>query len=310
MRLGDALSSYTKIWNPDDWEIFALGLLHCRHGALNVHKVPAKDKGDLGIDYYCNKESVAYQCYAVEEPVGVSQRARKQKDKITKDLGKLQKNNRIISTLFLGAPVKRWVLLSPLHDSKDVNLHCSKKTLELRGKSLPYLDQDFEVLIHDQAVFGADALALNVSQLSMIKLDIPEPTGPQMSTWAAGSQDFLLNARMKLAKRTTGDRLSAAVSDATRYHLQGSALMDALRSEAPELHDKLSTAIASRRRQLEFAGSAGGSTPSGILNAEIANLKDAIKGAAPNLSPENVDQLVLGAVSEWIMQCPLDFPDA
>ncbi|WP_259666027.1 hypothetical protein [Rhizobium lentis] len=303
------MTAFTTIWNPDDWEIFALGLLRCRHGALNIHKVPAKDQGDLGIDYYCNRDSVAYQCYAVEEPVGVAQRAKKQKDKITKDLGKLQKNHKIVSTLFLGVPIKRWVLLSPLHDSKDVNVHCSKKTIELRAKCLPYLDPDFEVLIHDQAFFGADALTLNIALLSVIKLKIPEPTDPQISSWEAGSQNLLSNARTKLAKRTTAEKLQAAVSDAARFHLQCAALMDALRSEAPDLHDKLSTAIASRRRQLEFAGPSGGSTPNGILNTEIANLKDAIKDAAPNLSPENVDQLVFGTVSEWIMQCPLDFPN-
>ncbi|MDG3580302.1 hypothetical protein P7F60_28380 [Rhizobium sp. YJ-22] len=304
------MPSTTTIWNPDDWEIFALGLLNCRHGVLNVHKVPAKDQGDLGIDYYCNKESVAYQCYAVEEPIGVAERAKKQKDKITKDLGKLQKNYLIVSKLFLGAPIKRWVLLSPLHDSKDVNIHCANKTTELRSKALPYLDTDFEVLIHDQAFFGADALTLNAAQLSLIKLSIPNPTNPQISSWEKeeGSQDLLSTARTKLAKRTTPQKLEDAVADATRYHLQGAALMSALRSQAPELHDNLATVIASRRRHLEFAGPTA-VTASGILNDEIMNLKEAIKGAAPNLSPENIDQLVFGTISEWIMQCPLDFPN-
>jgi hypothetical protein len=309
-RQGEALPSITSIWNPDDWELFALGLLHCRHGALNVHKVPSKDKGDLGIDYYCTADSVAYQCYAVEEPIAVAQRAKKQKDKITKDLGKLQKYNKIVSKLFLSAPIKRWILLSPIHDSKEVNIHCSNKTIELRAKSLPYLDPSFEVAIHDQAIFGGDALNLNIAQLSMVKLNIPEPTGSQIDVWQAGSKDLLANARHKLLKRTTAEKLQDAVADATRLYLQHTALMEALRSSAPELHDKLSSAIASRRRQLEFAGPKGGTTPNGILNAEIENLEGVVKDAAPNLSAENVDQIVLGTMSEWIMQCPLDFPDA
>lgn len=166
------------------------------------------------------------------------------------------------------------------------------------------------MLIHDQAFFGADALTLNAAQLSLIKLSIPNPTNPQISSWEKeeGSQDLLSTARTKLAKRTTPQKLEDAVADATRYHLQGAALMSALRSQAPELHDNLSTVIASRRRHLEFVGPTA-VTASGILNDEIMNLKEAIKGAAPNLSPENVDQLVFGTVSEWIMQCPLDFPN-
>lgn len=30
--------SAVQIWNPDDWELFSLGLLQNRHGPLNVQK--------------------------------------------------------------------------------------------------------------------------------------------------------------------------------------------------------------------------------------------------------------------------------
>ncbi len=298
------------LWNPDDWEVFALGLLQCRHGPLNVHKVPAKDKGDLGIDYYCTVDGAAYQCYAAEEPIGVADRAKKQKDKITRDLRKLQKNSAIVSTLFYGAPVKKWILLCPLHDSKDVNIHCSKKTVELRQKTYKYLDSQFEVGIQDISIFDSDALKANISQLSLVKLSVPEPTGSEIGVWEAKSRDLLTTARQKLAKRASGATLDDAVADATRFLLKGAALMDALRSSAPELHDKLLSAISSRRQHLKFAGPIGGPTPSGILHAEVENLKDAVLKAAPNLSSENVDQIVYGTLSEWIMQCPLDFPNA
>ena len=82
-----------QIWNPDDWESFSLSLLQNRHGPLNVQKIPAAHKGDFGIDYYCTKEAVAYQCYAVEEPTDISTRAERQKKKITTDLGKLLANH-------------------------------------------------------------------------------------------------------------------------------------------------------------------------------------------------------------------------
>src|SRR3989344_4813672 len=119
-------------WNPDDWDSFALSLLQTRHGALNVHKIPANHLGDLGIDFYCTGEAVIYQCYAAEEPLDIVTRADRQKKKITTDLKKLVDGRDDVSKLFMGIPVKKWILLAPLHDSKEVNLHCSKKTEDLR----------------------------------------------------------------------------------------------------------------------------------------------------------------------------------
>ena len=76
-------------WDPNDWELYVFGLLQDRHGPLNVMRVPARHRGDLGVDYYCLTEDVVYQCYAVQEPCEVADRADKQKAKITVDLRKL-----------------------------------------------------------------------------------------------------------------------------------------------------------------------------------------------------------------------------
>ena len=79
---------FPENWDPNDWELHAFGLLQDRHGALNVMKVPARHKGDYGLDYYCLSGCVAYQCYAVQEPCDVADRATKQIAKITTDLRK------------------------------------------------------------------------------------------------------------------------------------------------------------------------------------------------------------------------------
>jgi hypothetical protein len=100
-----------QVWNPDDWETFALALLQSRHGALNVHKIPAAHKGDLGVDYYCLSEAVAYQCYAVQEPVDIGTRADRQKKKITTDIAKIVSNATEIFKLFMGTQIKHWILL-------------------------------------------------------------------------------------------------------------------------------------------------------------------------------------------------------
>ena len=68
-----------ECWDPNDWELHAFGLLQDRHGPVNVMKVPARHRGDFGLDYYCLCDRVAYQCYAVQEPCEVADRAEKTK---------------------------------------------------------------------------------------------------------------------------------------------------------------------------------------------------------------------------------------
>jgi hypothetical protein len=304
---GGGVVSAVQVWNPDDWEAFALSLLQSRHGALDVHKIPAAHKGDLGIDYYCTAQAVAYQCYAVQEPIDIATRADRQKRKITTDTGKIVLNASEVSKLFMGVPIRHWILLTPMHDSKEVNLHCSTKTLEIREQNCVHLDGNFEVGIHDQKSFPAAALAAGMSTLTKVTLDVPHPTADEMAVWQVGSTSLLANATHKLMKRAGAEKIQEVVAEAVRSFLQGNAILDALRSSAPDLHERVIGAVAQRSRRLNLAGPQGGPAPGSILNAELDNLAAAIKGAASNLSDGNAELIALGAVAEWIMRCPLDF---
>jgi hypothetical protein len=55
-----------------------------------------------------------------------------------------------------------------MHDSKDVNLHCAKKTADLRAMNLSLLDPDFEVCVHDQGQFPGKALQEALGALAKV----------------------------------------------------------------------------------------------------------------------------------------------
>lgn len=300
--------SIVQQWSGDDWQDFALSLLQSRHGILEVHKIPADHKGDFGIDFYCTAEVVIYQCYAVDEPIDILTRADRQKSKITADLKTMVDGAAEVSKLFLGRPIKKWILLVPVHDSKEVNLHCAKKTTDLRAKNHPHLDANFEVCVHDQKSFPGASLDAAMAMLTTLSLSVEPPTKEELDTWQAGSPNLLANATKKLSKRAEPSEVQNVVTDSVEYFLKGNALIDALRSNAPDLHEKVAAAITGRTRRLTFAGPQGGPTPNKIMNTELDSLIHAIKSAAPSLSQVNAEEIALGTVSDWIMRCPLDFP--
>ncbi|WP_220446043.1 hypothetical protein [Novosphingobium umbonatum] len=308
--LGGEVVSLVHQWGPDEWEEFSHSLLQSRHGVLNIHKVPANHSGDLGIDYYCLTDLVIYQCYAPEEPLDIAVRADRQKTKMTTDLGKLVKGAADISKLMLGQKLKTWVLLVPQHDSRELNLHCAKKTGDMRKLKLSILDENFEVCIQDQTHFPGKAVQDAMAGLTNLSLSVSTPSKKELENWEAGSADLVANATVKLAKRVSGPALGDVVAHGVEAFLRGNALIEALRNNAPDMHEKVTAAIQVRARTLTFAGPQGGTLPSSIMNTEIASLTQAIKAAAPTLSDGNALEIALGTISEWIMRCPLDFPDA
>ena len=299
-----------ECWDPNDWELHAFGLLQDRHGPVNVMKVPARHKGDFGLDYYCLCDRVAYQCYAVQEPCEVADRAEKQKAKITTDLRKFRTRRELVR-LFAGTKLNRWILIVPIHDSAQVNLHLTAKSSEVRASGLPYVAGDFEVLIHDLDCFDADSREARALQRRLITL-LPQPaTLEQVQSWAQASNPLVTALSEKLAKRLGShdpSRLDQDVNESIGWFLERENALESLRQDAPQLHEALAGVISRHATRLSFIGSPEHATAQQILKSEFDTLVTDFKQSVWNLSDESAQQLALGTLVDWLMRCPLDFP--
>ena len=297
-----------EIWDGDDWEAHVLRLLHDRHGHTNVQKVPARHKGDSGIDAYCLSQCAVYQCYAVEMPCTVAERAEKQRDKITTDIAKLVDATKAAAILFKDHPVRRWILVVPLHDSREVNQHAIRKQAEVRAKALPYISPDFEILIHDRDDFDDESYARRAQDRARIRALAREATEADLVALEIASSDLVANLRRKLAKRLRPDEPLEDVAElAMREHIACQNALDDLRIIAPEPYEKIMTFTNQRLRRLRMSGGRAGQTPGETLEAEIEAFEAGLRERLPTLDPEMVERFALGTISQWLMLCPLDF---
>lgn len=163
--------------------------------------------------------------------------------------------------------------------------------------------------IYDQRSFPSGAVADGMARLSTIASKVPGTSQEEMDRWVAGASTVLATAMHKLKKRTIANGFAEAVAETIKYFLQGTALLDALRTASPDLHEKIMSAVNSRSCRLQFVGSQGGTTAGAILSSELDCLISAMRTAAPSLSIKNSEQIAYGSICEWIMRCPLDFPD-
>ncbi len=296
--------SEVEVWDGHEWEAHVLRLIQDQSGAENVQKVPAKHKGDCGLDYFCLEKRVVYQCYAVEEQVDVAVRARKQKSKMTTDLGKFCDQSKGAAKIFAGYKIKRWILAVPLHDSREVVEHALKKTAEIIAKNLAYIDSEFQVLVHDRSDFDGDSWKRRVQLRNRIRPVVPPPTHEEVRAVAVGDQNLTDNLRRKLQVRVDeADALEDAIDDALRVSLESQVAVEALRTIAPDAYENVTSLIAQRLRRLGFGSRGVGSDDR--LDAEIDGLKSSILAAVPNLDPGSAETIAFGAVSEWLMRCPL-----
>lgn len=291
------------IWDGDEWEGHVLHLLQAEHGAHNVQKVPAKHLGDCGIDFICLHEQLVYQCYAVQEPIDVAVRANKQKSKITTDIKKFCDLNGGAAAILKSQKIKRWILAVPLHDSKTVVEHASKKAAEVRAKKLPYVDDDFQIIIQDRETFDADTWNHRMLLRRRIRPAVLEPTDDEVAAVSDGDQTLADNLRTKMAKRVSDPgELEDVIDDLLRVFVHSENAKDSLRSMAPDAYEDVVRLISERLRRLRLGSRRLVGDP---LDAEIDSLKTAILTAVPNLDPGTADTIALGAVSDWLMRCPL-----
>ena len=304
------MSELITIWQPDEWEEYCLGLLQDRHGPLNVEKIPARHKGDCGLDYYCRAEQVAYQCYAVEEPRDVASRVEAQKAKITEDIGKFCKNLKDLKKVFGSALICRWVLLVPLHDSKEANMHCTKKTEEVRKKKIPYATENFEIHIQDVDCFDHRSRSYRLVQRKTICLSFPVVVPGLIIEWSKRAPSLVLNLRRKLQKRMSEKNrtLDNDVEEAIGWFLAKENALESLRSVSPDLHETVEGIFRGRLSQLRLFGSPQDGDVRKILQDEFEGLVSRLRSQIPNISIESAEQLALGTISQWMMNCPLNFP--
>jgi len=147
-----------------------------------------------------------------------------------------------MARLFHGVKICRWILLVPTHDSAHVNLHLTAKTAQVRAMGLPYVADNFEVLIHDLECFDVDSREARTAQRRLISLPAQPPTAEQIDVWTQASNPLVTSLSEKLAKRIGSHdpaRLNESVNEAIGWFLEKENALETLRQVAPQIHEAL-----------------------------------------------------------------------
>jgi hypothetical protein len=294
-----------------EWQQWGNLLLATHYGPTDYQKVPDKHRGDAGIEGFTISSGHAYQAYGCEEPVDTKTRYEKQRDKITEDVGKFVQNRTILERIFGATRITRWVLLVPYFDSREIVVHAARKTAEVREVALPYVGDGFRVVVIDEEHFSIEREQLLNARSNCVRVDVEPATTEQVTGWAAEHDDLFETLDRKIARlptlRTKMQREEFR-DRVLKWYLEGQSILEALR-KYPNIYEAVIRSKSHQENYLAMSAATLGPSPADVLRTAFENLTSHFGREAKQLSSLSAESLVHEAVGDWMLRCPLDFPE-
>lgn len=294
----------------DEWQAWVDKLLQRHYGPGGYQKVPDQDRGDAGIEGFTS-DGVAYQAYGPVEPLTTAERYEKHRTKITTDINKFMKNAVLLSSIFGNIKICKWVLLVPYFDSKEIVRHAANKTQEVLDAGLPYVTRDFRVAVEDENAFAVERDQLIDARNSLINIKCDETDRLKIGEWVDENDSLVKTIESKVAKlpHLQSDFECRKFRDEIiKAYLDGQNALDELR-KYPLVYESVRQVKSQKERYLYLETRSSSDTNSDILKNSVSDLRDTISKQARGISPSVIDSVIWEAIADWIIRCPLDFPD-
>jgi len=268
-------------------------------------KIPDRNQGDWGLEGFVRPDGLVVQCYA-DEAMSNAARTTAQCDKLTRDLQKLLKYQAPLSK-HLNMQVTTYAFLVPDFEDKDVIVHVTKKRLEVLGWGLPWIADDFEIVVKDRDFIALEWEALHGNVPNYLDLGI-ETSALADAEQAPIGNDLLsaLDRKLRAIPRLQSDDTRRQEMHALllrSYHRAGLTLRQ-MDVRSPSLADRVRELRVAREATLVLRSMASdGIDDITRLSSEMA----AELRAERSIAPDRVNDLAMGAIAGWLLECPLEY---
>lgn len=304
-------------YNGDSWEEHCQILLKMKYEHEGYQEMTAHTNGDLGIEGF-TRTGITFQCYCPDEEYDSATLYEHQRDKVTKDLGKLKVYKKQLLKFFQGIKIEKWIFLTPKVTNKELIAHCHKKAVEYReDKDLKdLLDESFDVLVHDENFYGKEIVKAKRILNQKININVSAPNEEEIIDWKNCQTSSISILDRKIGKifehlnepdkyRNTNKYIDLQV----RNYIKGQEILNHMQQTYSSAYDKqigIKSAIASN---LEAEILITDLTPKELLKETFNNYKAALKEENfHDIFEFSVyNDLCQEAIASWLIDCPLDF---
>jgi len=299
-------------WSEQNWQDHVNALLQTHHAQLRNQYIliPDKVQGDGGLEGF-SSDGIGYQCYADQESVCTADRSRKQCKKISDDLPKLEKYQKFWARTLQQVKLRCWVLVVPNMEDKAVVTHAREQAELIRRLRLPFIADDFHAVVKTDKDFPEAYKALTSKGIATLTLSQPTPTPLEKEQLSTQKRDLIQIMDDKISRMNpeqSPEEHAETKNDLLLWYLKGENLLEQVKTTAPWLWEPIKVCIDQLGATIRTTGRFPTGTPNEHFLDAKSKLDSQLKIIAQALSSNDVDALTWAAVTQWLMDCSLNFP--
>jgi hypothetical protein len=302
-----------EAWNQtaQEWQELMTKLLTLKFGIGNFVEIPDTVHGDCGIEGF-TRDGKAFQCYAAEEPLETAELTRKQKAKVALDIPKLIKNQQTLGGLLGITVLDQWMLVVPRWEDKSLLAFAESKIAELRAANLPFISPNIVPSICTGEDFAIQRQQLIQSGRESLRINAGFVAPTTVNDWVAGNDQLVAQLYRKVLMIRRGDEEGAKQlrDHFVKHFLDGQNALAKLRNDFPEMFEAVDRIKKDKEHFLATESLSTSALAPEHLKQTINSLESDIAAKLQSLDRFNVKQFVQEAVADWLLRCPLDFPNS
>lgn len=297
--------------SPEEWQELVRRLLTIKYGVGEFIPIPDTVHGDCGIEGF-TRDGKAFQCYAATEPLNSRELTTKQKAKITTDIRKLVQYKDQLSGLLGPTVLKEWILVVPRWEDKSLLAHAEEKLKAIRSLGITFISPTIVPGICMGESFIVERQQLIRGGLESLRINTSLVDRVQITDWVSANDELVARLYRKAMAIRHQDELTAGQlrDESVRQYLDGQNALAKLRADYPEIFETVDRIKKDKEHFLASESLTTSSLPPEHWRETRDSLQAELTAALSGLSTFTVRQFVHEAVADWLIRCPLDFPQS
>lgn len=296
-------------FDGNTWEEFCQICLKIKFESEGYQELPAW-QGDMGIEGF-TRSGKAFQCYCPDGDYNPTTLYEKQRDKITKDLNKLEVYKTELKEYLKDIEIKQWIFLSPIIKNKELVKHCQNKAYEYRVKQLDILSKQFDVLVYDEDYFAQYASVALMSNNQKIEINVNENNSNV--DWKNANITLVDHAVAKHRKRILSSaqdiegKINRLTENTIGDFLSEQLILKEFKSLNPNDYEMFIRIVGDCEKTVEEMCMTNDGNNNQLYERIKNELSKRLKEYFPHLGSLTLEKLTKGVIADWILRCPINF---
>lgn len=296
-------------FNGNTWEDLCQLVFKSKYGDQNYQEMPASP-GDFGIEGFIKNKGVAFQCYCPDHLYTQEVLYEKQRDKITKDLGKLKKYEHQIASRIGSEKIKEWVFLTPEITNNKLLEHAQTKEKLILDWNLSIIAPDFKVVLKDADFYAQDIYSITVSSGKKLTfLSILDEHDIETNNDATKYEKNISrkNKHRCIFQGVLNEKRHAKLNRLTsKKWTDGDLFLKQIEKDSSEIYFQIMRVIYQYETEVEELCITWQGEAESLVSKVKNVLGDRIGEAIPALGDAERYKIADQMTSKWLALCPLD----